>query len=505
MTTTVQAGIRTRVLPRFPAKVETGAGLEVAKSGGTYTFSFDYTSLPVSTTIADITRTYVPAYKDQTGDYVRLTAEAFGQAMGPAFAGTSSSTVSVGTGSKSFTASTARAWSAGQRLRVANSDDSKVMSGIVASYDAQSGALVLTVDYTLGSGSASSWTITIGGERGATGEDGAGTGDVVGPAGSTDGYFALFDSTTGKLLKESASAPGALAYQDTVSLATDVTGDLPFANIAQIATDRLVGRDTAGTGDIEALTVGGGLEFTGSGGIRRSALTGDVSASAGSNTTAIGAGKVTFTMVASAAIASQAEAEAGTATTKLMTPQRTKQAIDALASAQGIKLLNSGSVSGSATLDIVLTSYTAYRALLIKLINIIPATDNVDLRMRTSTNGGSSYDSGGSDYRWGYLYVDYNSSGNENSSGPTSTITIWKNQGNSTGEHGNVDIQIDGQTNTGTYGKFTTRGMFETTSTLPVHISGFAVREASADIDAVRFYYASGNIASCTWALYGYA
>lgn len=505
MTTTVQAGIRTRVLPRFPAKVETGAGLDVAKSGGTYSFSLDFTSLSESTVIADITRTYVPVYKAQTGDYVRLTAEAFGQAMGPAFAGTSSSTVSVGTGSKSFTASTARAWTAGMRLRVANSDDSKVMSGIVASYDAQSGALVLTVDYTLGSGSASSWTITIGGERGATGADGAGSGDVVGPAGSTDGYFALFDSTTGKLLKESAAAPGALAYQNTVSLATDVTGDLPFANIAQIATDRLVGRDTAGTGDIEALTVGGGLEFTGTGGIQRSALTGDVSASAGSNTTSIGAGKVTFTMVASAALASQAEAEAGTASNKLMTPQRTKQAIDALAAAQGMKLLNSGSVTSGATLDIVLTSYTSYRALLIKLINIIPATDNVDLYMRTSTNGGSSYDSAGSDYRWGYYYVDSGSSGASTSSGAVSSITIWKNQGNSTGEHGMANVELMGQTNTGTYGKIMSDGVYMSASTIPVRVMGFGARMTSADIDAIRFYYQSGNIASCTWALYGFA
>ncbi len=51
------------------------------------------------------------------------------------------------------------------------------------------------------------------------------------------------------------------------------------------ATDRLIGRDTAGAGLAEELTVSGGVEFSGVGGIRRSALTGDVLASAGSNTT----------------------------------------------------------------------------------------------------------------------------------------------------------------------------------------------------------------------------
>lgn len=60
-----------------------------------------------------------------------------------------------------------------------------------------------------------------------------------------------------------------------------------FAKMQNIATDRLLGRDSAGTGDPEEITVGGGLEFTGSGGIRRSALTGDVTASAGSTSTAL--------------------------------------------------------------------------------------------------------------------------------------------------------------------------------------------------------------------------
>ena len=79
-----------------------------------------------------------------------------------------------------------------------------------------------------------------------------------------------------------------------IDLATDVTGDLPFANIAQVATDRLVGRDTGGTGDIETLTVGGGIEFTGAGGIQTSALTGDVTKTAGGTTTTIANDAVTY-------------------------------------------------------------------------------------------------------------------------------------------------------------------------------------------------------------------
>jgi len=53
----------------------------------------------------------------------------------------------------------------------------------------------------------------------------------------------------------------------TVTVSVTANG-ITFAKMQQIATDRLLGRDTAATGNIEALTVGNGLEFTGSGGIQ---------------------------------------------------------------------------------------------------------------------------------------------------------------------------------------------------------------------------------------------
>ena len=79
----------------------------------------------------------------------------------------------------------------------------------------------------------------------------------------------------------------------------DLANDLvTYAKIQNVSvTDRLLGRDTTGAGDIEELSVSGGLEFTGSGGIQRSALTGDVTASAGSNATTIPNDTVTFAKI----------------------------------------------------------------------------------------------------------------------------------------------------------------------------------------------------------------
>ncbi len=70
-------------------------------------------------------------------------------------------------------------------------------------------------------------------------------------------------------------------------------GSVTFAKLQPVTPDRLLGRDTSPAGTVQELTVSGGLEFTGSG-IRRSALSGDVSAAAGDNATTIANDAVTY-------------------------------------------------------------------------------------------------------------------------------------------------------------------------------------------------------------------
>lgn len=60
-----------------------------------------------------------------------------------------------------------------------------------------------------------------------------------------------------------------------------------FAKMQDISTEKLIGKHTSGSGDPEQVGLDGGLEFFGAN-IRRSALTGAITASAGSNTTALG-------------------------------------------------------------------------------------------------------------------------------------------------------------------------------------------------------------------------
>jgi parallel beta-helix repeat protein len=102
-----------------------------------------------------------------------------------------------------------------------------------------------------------------------------------------DGDYVMVDTDDGIII---------LAYNSTTSMwielyrsgtADIADGYVTFAKFQDINGDRLLGRDTSGTGPIVEISLNSTLEFTGGNAIQRAALTGDVTASAGSNTTVI--------------------------------------------------------------------------------------------------------------------------------------------------------------------------------------------------------------------------
>lgn len=168
---------------------------------------------------------------------------------------------------------------------------------------------------------------------------------------------------------------------------------------------------------------------------------------------------------------------------------------------QGMVKLNSGTVSSAATLDIVMTSYTGFVNKLL-VFNLLPVTDGVALILRTSTDGGSTFPSGATDYQWegtvGGVTTTSNDSGIQISAG----VSV----GNASTEGISANLFMYYTTSTARWPLFKWEGAFVDNAGSPVirAPSGAGGRKTAEDTDAIRLLFSSGNISSGTWTLYGY-
>jgi hypothetical protein len=89
----------------------------------------------------------------------------------------------------------------------------------------------------------------------------------------------------------------------TWNIRTDMPGGaVTLAKMADLPTDRLIGRDSAGTGVPEAISVTGGVEFNGSGSLQVGAFSGEVGKTAGNSTLTITDGAVVTARLANGAV-----------------------------------------------------------------------------------------------------------------------------------------------------------------------------------------------------------
>jgi hypothetical protein len=141
-------------------------------------------------------------------------------AVGSAYAlttnGTSTTSVAIGTGSKSFTTQTNLGYLVGMTLRLAF-DSVNYMTGDVTSYNTGSGALVVNVTSVVGSGTRTSWVITMA----AVGASAAGSVSFT-PAGNiaaTNVQAAIQELDTEKL----SNSAGAVTGTNLESIITGAT------------------------------------------------------------------------------------------------------------------------------------------------------------------------------------------------------------------------------------------------------------------------------------------
>ena len=180
----------------------------------------------------------------------------------------------------------------------------------------------------------------------------------------------------------------------------------------------------------------------------------------------------------------------------------------------GMVLLTSGTVSSAATLDIVLTGYTGFRGLKFLLTGFLPVTDDVDLWMRFSTDGGSTYDTTSYSYAATFTSDSAGTSTFASTGGAGSaqiavarSPTVGQSISNVAAEGGaSCDIDLFNQTNTSRHpAVIFASEWFGATTTSHFISNGGGRRQVAQDVDAVRFLFESGNISAGAYAVYGYA
>lgn len=172
-----------------------------------------------------------------------------------------------------------------------------------------------------------------------------------------------------------------------------------------------------------------------------------------------------------------------------------------------VEFISSIDLSNQATADFTGFNAATYDYYIFALGNVIPATDNVTLLLRTSTNGGSTYDSSGANYGWNLVFRDTVVSNNAiettDSTSDSASIRLTNPVGSGSFEHGvsgEVKIMFPHLTvKTMTVSHLTVQDA----DSLPSFVTGGGYRLTSADVDAVRFLFSSGNLESGTITMYG--
>lgn len=168
----------------------------------------------------------------------------------------------------------------------------------------------------------------------------------------------------------------------------------------------------------------------------------------------------------------------------------------------GLNLISTQTVS-SPVASVAFTGIdSAYDEYILKIYNVIPVTDSQFLHMLTSSNGGVSYDSGVSTYKNPYLSRD-SASGTVSGVNNTATVRLSDLVGNGTNENGVSGVIQIFRPAVAQFVQFAISTVSVSGSGDLTMVSGVASRQAAAVVNAVQFLFASGNIASGTFRLYG--
>lgn len=177
------------------------------------------------------------------------------------------------------------------------------------------------------------------------------------------------------------------------------------------------------------------------------------------------------------------------------------------ASASGRTLLASKTAAASSNLSFTEFNNAVYRYYEFVFEAIKPATDAVSLRVRFSTDGGATYDAGGTDYDYAYVGRSAGGTALAGDSAAAGAIELSDatvgNAGGDQGVSGKITVYHAGTASLRT--RIGGQLSFDNTSGHCNLINVEGLRDANQDTDAMRFLFSSGDITSGTIRMYGIA
>jgi hypothetical protein len=177
-------------------------------------------------TFSDLADAFIAAMPTMVQQINAVEDEFEAAVAAPAWSGTSTTSLSIGTGSKTLTIQAGKSINIGMSVKIANSNDgTQWMFGDVTAYNSGTGSLTVNVTHTNGSGTIATWTVTMSGPEGPNYVR-LGTEASVTPF----AYLILIDTATG-LIKQRNAANNAwitlgsavTAFMGLLSLATAQT------------------------------------------------------------------------------------------------------------------------------------------------------------------------------------------------------------------------------------------------------------------------------------------
>ena len=164
-------------------------------------------------------------------------------------------------------------------------------------------------------------------------------------------------------------------------------------------------------------------------------------------------------------------------------------------------LLDTQTASSSATLDFTTGIDSTYDLYVFVLTSIIPQTDNTQLFLRVSEDGGANWQADAADYGWTNTFASGATTGTENDASD-SEIQVVSGMGTGTGESFNARIWMHNPSGS-TYKQFGIELETYTATPAVATAKGVGVYLSVNVINGVRFVCSSGNVASGTVRLYG--